>query len=49
MSLMKCTAAGDSMVIRRIPEVYPGLSEMTEFIRRGDVRVVIYFGLHPQL
>ena len=40
MSLMKCTAAGDSMVIRRLPNDYPGLAEMAEFIRRGDVRFV---------
>ena len=40
MSLMKCTAAGDSMVIRRLPDHYPGLAEMAEFIRRGDVRFV---------
>lgn len=40
MSLMKCTAAGDSMVIRRLPEDYPGLVEMAAFIRQGDVRFV---------
>lgn len=40
MAIMKCTAAGDSMVLRRLPGDYPGLSEMAEFIRRGDVRFV---------
>ena len=40
MSTMKCTAAGDSMVLRRLPGDYPGFSEMVEFIRQGDVRFV---------
>ena len=40
MSLMKCTAAGDCMILRRLPDPYPGFREMTEFIRQGDVRFV---------
>lgn len=40
MSLMKCTAAGDSMILRRLPDNYPGFREMVEFIRQGDVRFV---------
>lgn len=40
MPTMKCTAAGDSMVLRRLPSDYPGLSEMVDFIRQGDVRFV---------
>ena len=40
MSKMKCTAAGDSMVLRRLPGDYPGLSEMVQFINQGDVRFV---------
>ena len=40
MATKKCTAAGDSMVLRRLPGDYPGLSEMVEFINQGDVRFV---------
>ena len=38
MSVMKCTAAGDSMVFRRLPGHYPGFDELAAFIGRGDFR-----------
>ena len=38
MSVMKCTAAGDSMVLRRLPGEYPGFKELKEFIGQGDFR-----------
>lgn len=38
MSVMKCTAAGDSMVFRRLPGHYPGFDELAGFIGRGDFR-----------
>ncbi len=40
MPIMKCTAAGDSMIVRRLPGDYPGFSEMVAFINQGDVRFV---------
>lgn len=40
MPTMKCTAAGDAMVFRRLPGIYDGFPEVTEFIRRGDFRFV---------
>ena len=38
MSVMKCTAAGDSMVLRRLPGEYPGFNELRDFIHQGDFR-----------
>ena len=40
MSVMKCTAAGDAMVLRRLPGEYPGFSELKAFIEKGDFRFV---------
>ncbi len=40
MPTMKCTAAGDSMALRRLPGDYPGFSEIVEFLQQGDVRFV---------
>ena len=38
MAVMKCTAAGDSMVLRRLPGEYPGFAELRDFIAQGDFR-----------
>lgn len=38
MAKVKFTAAGDSMVLRRLPGAYPGFSELKAFIERGDFR-----------
>ena len=38
MSVIKCTAAGDAMVLRRIPGNYEGFSELQAFIAQGDFR-----------
>jgi len=38
MSVMKCTAAGDAMVLRRLPGAYPGFEELRSFINQGDFR-----------
>jgi len=38
MSKMKCTAAGDTMVFRRLPGHYPGFDELARFIGQGDFR-----------
>ncbi len=40
MSTFKCTAVGDAMTLRRLPESYDGLKEITEFIAKGDFRFV---------
>ena len=40
MGVMKCTAAGDAMVFRRLPGAYAGFDELREFILRGDFRYV---------
>lgn len=38
MAVMKCTAAGDSIILRRLPGDYEGLAELRQFIARGDLR-----------
>lgn len=38
MAAMKCTAAGDAMVLRRLPGAYPGFEELRDFINQGDFR-----------
>ena len=38
MSVMKCTAAGDCMVFRRLPGHYEGFEELKNFIGQGDFR-----------
>lgn len=40
MATIKCTAAGDAMVLRRLPGNYPGFTELQEFINQGDFRFV---------
>ena len=40
MATIKCTAAGDAMVLRRLPGTYPGFTELQEFINQGDFRFV---------
>ena len=35
---VKFTAAGDAMVLRRLPGNYPGFQELQSFINRGDFR-----------
>ena len=40
MSVIKCTAAGDAMVLRRLPGEYPGFNELKAFIEQGDFRFV---------
>ena len=40
MSAIKCTAAGDAMVLRRLPGEYPGFNELKAFIEQGDFRCV---------
>ena len=40
MSAIKCTAAGDAMVLRRLPGEYPGFNELKAFIEQGDFRFV---------
>ena len=37
---MKFTAAGDAMVLRRLPGNYPGFQELQSFINQGDFRFV---------
>ena len=37
---MKFTAAGDAMVLRRLPGNYPGFQELQSFINQGDFRCV---------
>jgi hypothetical protein len=32
MATIKCTAAGDAMVMRRLPGSYPGFEELKNFI-----------------
>ena len=38
MATMRCTAAGDAMVLRRLPGSYPGFEELQQFIAQGDFR-----------
>jgi hypothetical protein len=38
MATIKCTAAGDAMVMRRLPGSYPGFEELKNFISQGDFR-----------
>lgn len=38
MGTIKCTAAGDAMMFRKIPGEYPGYKELTDFIKKGDFR-----------
>lgn len=38
MSTIKCTAAGDSMVLRRLPGHYDGFEALRDFILQGDFR-----------
>ena len=38
MATMKCTAAGDAMVLRRLPGNYPGFEQLKNFIAQGDFR-----------
>lgn len=38
MAIVKCTAAGDSMVLRRLPGRYEGFEELKDFISKGDFR-----------
>lgn len=38
MGVMKCTAAGDTMVFRRLPGDYPGFDELKRFIAQGEFR-----------
>ena len=38
MSVIRCTAAGDSMVLRRLPGKYEGFEQLRDFICRGDFR-----------
>ena len=40
MATFKCTAVGDAMSLRRLPEKYDGLGEIIEFIGKGDFRFV---------
>ena len=40
MSVIKFTAAGDAMVLRRLPGNYPGFQELQSFINQGDFRFV---------
>ena len=37
---VKFTAAGDAMVLRRLPGNYPGFQELQSFINQGDFRFV---------
>ena len=37
---MRCTAAGDMMIFRRLPGRYPGFDELSRFIGQGDLRFV---------
>lgn len=38
MGVMKCTAAGDAMVFRRLPGHYEGFDRLRDFIAQGDFR-----------
>lgn len=38
MATLKCTAAGDAMVLRRLPGAYEGFQELRDFIGQGDLR-----------
>jgi len=40
MAVIKCTAAGDAMVLRRLPGNYDGFEELQQFISQGDFRFV---------
>ncbi len=40
MAKVKFTAAGDAMVLRRLPGAYSGFEELKTFIERGDFRFV---------
>lgn len=40
MATMKFTAAGDAMVLRRLPGLYEGFEELRDFINQGDFRFV---------
>lgn len=40
MATVKCTAAGDAMVLRRLPGSYPGFEELKAFIAQGDFRFI---------
>ena len=40
MATFKCTAAGDAMVLRRLPGAYPGFQEICDFIQQGDFRFI---------
>ena len=39
-STIKCTAAGDAMIFRRLPGAYEGFPEVQNFIAQGDLRFV---------
>ena len=38
MSVMKCTAAGDAMIFRQLPEHYEGFEALRDFIAQGELR-----------
>ena len=38
MAVMRCTAAGDAMVFRRLPGSYAGFDDLRQFISQGDFR-----------
>lgn len=40
MATVKCTAAGDSMVLRRLPGEYEGFAQLRDFVLQGDFRFV---------
>ena len=40
MATVKCTAAGDSMVLRRLPGEYEGFTQLRDFVLQGDFRFV---------
>lgn len=40
MATIKCTAAGDAMIFRKLPGLYEGFSEVRDYIAKGDLRFV---------
>ena len=39
MKSMRLTAAGDALMVKRMPREYPGFEALSAFIRQGEARL----------
>ena len=39
MKSMRLTAAGDALMVKRMPREYPGFETLSAFIRQGEARL----------